>query len=66
MKIDNKFKTYVYRKWSSKYKTHMEHIFKLIELENIVYAVEFEIYYTTNHNHEFDYVNDLLSFKNYI
>jgi hypothetical protein len=52
-------------KWSKKYNKHLQHIIKIVRNEHFVTS-EFEIYYTSNHNHEMNYISDLISFKNYL
>jgi hypothetical protein len=61
-------KTYqknMYIKWATKYKQHLDRIFFVMNQGDII-NTEFEIYYTTNHNHEISYINDLLNFKQYL
>lgn len=56
------YKQEMYRKWGHLYLNHLNHMFSFMRSKTIM-EIEFEIYYTTNHNHEIEYVNDLLSCK---
>lgn len=64
-KLWSKYKKYMYNKWYNKYKKNLDHMFYVMNnCSNI--EIEFEIFYTTNHIHHINYINDLLSYKNYL
>jgi hypothetical protein len=65
MKNINVWEQIMRYKWEEKYKNNLDYIIKLVNYQHFS-TVEFEIYYTTNHNHDIDYILDLLSFKNYV
>ena len=64
-KLWSKYKKYMYNKWHNKYKKHLDHMFYVMNNCSNV-EIEFEIFYTTNHIHHINYINDLLSYKNYL
>ena len=68
---DDKYTEFVRRmrvKWGheSICATHLEYIASYAQRVKCHVSTEFEIYYTTNHRHNIEYVNDVLTIKQYI